>query len=317
MLLIAIVNAALLVPAAVLPASRFDTAGGLFSIGALAVVLITYGRGLRAGLLTSVFLGAASAATIVASTSTVVGVAMMTLVSLGQGLAARRGLQGITSLVPITLGFVIAEPPTRGPLDTPASFGLTLTAFTVAVSLVVGLIARGAPRSTTQQGMSNSRASAYAALLAITTAATTTIALSGDWGHAGGWLIMTPFIVIQPYVQDGWRKALARAAGTMAGFAIAAGLAQLIDSPLVLTIAGFGFATIAIVAIVRKWHYAIYATFLTPAIVILESGGRAVTQLADKRLEATLLAVALSMLAMAAAIPIYRKEARKLGLAKY
>jgi hypothetical protein len=103
----------------------------------------------------------------------------------------------------------------------------------------------------------------------------------------------------------------------MVGFAIAAALAWLVDSPLVLTIAGFAFATVAIYAMVKKWHYALYATFLTPAIVLLESGGRSVTELADKRLEATLLAVGLSLVAMALAIPIYRAQARKLGLDKY
>jgi len=315
--LIIILNAALLLPAALLPTATFDTAGGLYSLGALAIVFISYARGFRAGLLSSLVVGAAAALAMTASSITVFGVMVMVLAALGQGIAARHGLQRITILVPITMAFVVSEPPTSGLLSTPFTFGLVLAAFGCLIALAVGLVNRGTPHAEQQTAMSTSRAAAYATLLAVTTLATTTIALTNGWGHAGGWLIMTPFIVIQPYVQDGWRKALARAAGTIVGFGIAAALASFIDSPLVLTVAGFAFATAAIYAMVKKWHYALYATFLTPAIVLLESGGRSVTELADKRLEATLIAVGLSLIAMALAIPIYRAQARKLGLDKY
>jgi hypothetical protein len=315
--LIVILNAALLLPAALLPTATFDTAGGLYSLGALAIVFISYARGVRAGLVSSLIVGAAAALAMSASAIPALGVAVMALAALGQGITARHGLQRITIMVPITMAFVVSEPPTSGPLSTPVAFGLVLAAFGCLIALAGGLVDRGTPHAEQRTSMSTSRAAAYGTLLAVTTVATTTIALTNGWGHAGGWLIMTPFIVIQPYVQDGWRKALARAGGTMVGFAIAAALAWLVDSPLVLTIAGFACATVAIYAMVKKWHYALYATFLTPAIVLLESGGRSVTELADKRLEATLLAVGLSLVAMALAIPIYRAQARKLGLDKY
>ena len=315
--LIVILNAALIVPTVLLPTSRYDTAGGLFSLGALAIVFITYARGLRSGLLSAVLVGAASTIALLASSITALGVAVMALAALGQGIAAYRGLQRLTIMVPITMAFVVSEPPTTGPLANAAAFGLALAAFGCIVAFAVDLVRRGVPHPAPQAAMAASRAAAYATLLAITTVATTAIALTYDWRHAGGWLIMTPFIVIQPYVQDGWRKALERALGTLVGFAIASALAWLIGSALVLTVLGYVFASIAIFAMVKKWRYAIYATFLTPAIVLLESGGRAVTELADKRLEATFLGVGLSLAAMAVAIPIYRKQARKIGLEKY
>jgi len=42
----------------------------------------------------------------------------------------------------------------------------------------------------------------YASMLAVATAISTVIALLGGWGHTGGWLIMTPIIVIQPMLHD-------------------------------------------------------------------------------------------------------------------
>ena len=128
---------------------------------------------------------------------------------------------------------------------------------------------------------------------------------------------MTPFIVISPYVQDGWRKAINRAIGTVGGFAIASALAFVLGSGPALSVMGVAFAALTAVALVKQWHYAIYALCLTPAIVILESIGRPVEQTADNRLLATILGVGISLAVMAVAVPTYRRTAKEAGIDHY
>ena len=165
--------------------------------------------------------------------------------------------------------------------------------------------------------MSRSRATAFATLLTVTTVATTSIAVGWHWGHAGGWMVMTPFIVIEPYLQSGWHKSLGRAAGTVGGFAIAIGLSTVLGTSPLLAVAGVGFAAMAIIADVRHLDYGLYALFLTPAVVVLEGWGGNVEQTAVLRLEATLIGVGLALVAMAIARPMYRREARAHSLTNY
>jgi hypothetical protein len=68
---------------------------------------------------------------------------------------------------------------------------------------------------------------------------------------------------------------------------------------------------------VRQWDYVVYAAFLTLAIVILEGVGASVEVTAEYRLEATAGGVVLSLVAMALALPLYRRAARKYQLEEY
>jgi uncharacterized membrane protein YccC len=145
--------------------------------------------------------------------------------------------------------------------------------------------------------------------------ATTTIAFDTQWGHPGGWLIMTPFIVLRPYVRDGWRKALDRGLGTIGGFAIAMVLAWLFGSGPLLTAFGFAFAILSAYAWAAKWSYAAYGLVLTPAVVIIESIGRPVETTADNRLEATLIAIAIVFVVIAAEVVLDRFARHREGSA--
>jgi Predicted membrane protein len=165
--------------------------------------------------------------------------------------------------------------------------------------------------------VSDSRALAYAALLAVTALITTSVAIAGDLGHPGGWLIMTPFIVLQPYVQEGWDRSLRRAGGTLLGFTMAYLGASVIAQSWLLYVVGTVSYAIAMYALLRQWDYVVYAAFLTLAIVILEGVGASVEVTAEYRLEATAGGVVLSLVAMALALPLYRRAARKYQLEEY
>ncbi len=316
--IITVALAALIAPNVVL--AQAPNAAAILGLGGLSLVLATLSAGLRIGALVSLTLGIASAIAVAGSAHIVVGVVVMASAAAGLGISARWHWNKALVTVPITLAFVVAENPSQDPLSTGATFGAAMAAYGLLISLVTSLL-RPSDRdhtSTSAPELSSwSRTWGYAAVLVVTTIASSVIALTLGWGHTGGWLMMTPLIVIQPYVQDGWRKSLNRVVGTVGGFLIAYVAADLLGSSAAVTVLGVIFGVLAVTAMIQKWNYAIYALFLTPAIVILESIGRPVQTTADNRLVATVVGAALALIAMSLATPIYQREAVKDGLEHY
>lgn len=308
----------LIVPSLVLPDA--PSAAGMLGLGGLGLILAALAAGLRIAAIAAFALGAASGIAVAGSGFVVVGVVVMILTALGLGLSARWHWNKAFIALPITVAFVVAENPAQRPLASAGAFAAAMVGYGLVMAVLASALrprARGGTNDAPPDPTSWSRTWGYASVLALTTAATSTIALTLDWGHTGGWLMMTPFIVIQPYVQDGWRKAFNRVAGTIGGFLIAYVLADLVGSGDLLVIIGVAFGVLATTAMVEKWHYALYALFLTPAIVILESIGQPVQATDDNRLVATVLGVILALLAMAIATPLYRLQARTHGLDHY
>lgn len=304
--LVACLVVVLIVPQAVLAPLGAASAGGLISLAGLGVAFVAISVGRRQAVIAAVATGIATFLTANGEAAPALGVAAMVLVAVGQGLTARWGWNQTFTLLPVTLSFIVSEPLTSPPVETAGGFALAMTAYLVLVAGVIGTIG---PRLMTAKKATSPAAAitwrrtmGYTAMLTLTTVITTTIVVVGEWGHTGGWLIMTPFIVIQPRVRDGFGKAINRALGTIAGLGVAFAFAALIDSSAILTVVGIAFAVVAILAKIEHWNYAMYAAFLTPAVVILESIGRSIQVTGDNRLIATVLGVGISLLAMAIAV---------------
>jgi len=316
--IIALALAALIAPNLVL--SEAPAAAGMLGLGGLGFVLATLAAGLRIGVLAALLVGAASGIAVASSAVVAIGVLVMVATAIGLGVSARWHWNRAFIALPITVAFIVAEDPSQDPLASGFAFGAAMAGYGLVVAVISSPLR---PRKRIGDGepvsdpASWSRTWGYTSVLAVTTAATSAIALTFDWGHTGGWLMMTPFIVIQPYIQDGWRKAFSRTLGTVGGFLIAYLLGELLGSGDLLTAFGVAFGVLAVTAMVERWPYAVYATLLTPAIVILESIGRPIQTTDNNRLVATVLGVALALLAMAVATPLYRFQARRYGLDHY
>lgn len=318
--LVIVLVAILVIPSAILSPLGAANAGSMIGLGGLGIAFLSFTSNLRVALLSSVGLGITAALVADGASLPALGVAAMVLVAASQGLLSRWGWHRAFTVVSITLGFIASESVLQPPLDSTLAFALAITGYGIVVALAMALLIRrtrakvdddpGAQKSPEPE-TSWDRSIGYAAMLAVTTAVTTTLVLLNDWGHTGGWLIMTPFIVIQPTMRDGMPKAINRALGTIAGFALAYIAAEILGQGLALTLIGYTFAVVTVVAMVKKWNYALYATFLTPAVVILESVGRSVQEVSDHRLVATLLGVGISLIVMAIAIPIYTWRTRR------
>lgn len=306
------------VPIGVSVALGQGASGALVSLAGICAAMATAGIGVRAGLIVAVLVGAAGALVALASSLWIVAAVAMAVVGFAFGMTARRGWQVALSSIPSTVGFVVSDAQGMGP-----GIGETAVyiaaAFTVWGLLTVGIVSLFARRirMPVAEPVSDSRALAYASLLAVLAFVTTSIALAANLGHPGGWLIMTPFIVLQPYVQKSWDKSLRRASGTVLGFAMAYLSASYITSDGVLYAIGIVSFAVAMYAMVRHWDYVVYAAFLTLAIVILEGIGTSVEVTAEYRLEATAGGVALALGAMALALPLYKRAARRYQLDEY
>lgn len=309
----ATVTITLVVPGVILERAGVSNAG-VVGLSGLAVVIATATLGWRVGVGTGVAVTAGVVLADAFSGSWFLATVVMVLGSVAYGLTAQRGWQRGVILAPIAMGFAIAEPPAQAwPGDHPL---LLITVAMVATSafavLVTVVLSRGAS-SLSPTPVAPLRARGFALMLGIAAAVTTPITVLAGWGHAGGWLIMTPLIVIQPALHDAVAKSLRRAGGTVAGFIVAVGIGELIPEPWALYILGAVFAGFALYAMGRHWDYSVFAAAVTVAVVLLEGTATSVADTGRWRLIATLLGVGIAVAVTAAMTPLYVRENKRAG----
>lgn len=314
-----VAGVAFVTPFLVLSTLGYASIAPVVSLGTFGILIAALILGLRVALGASLVLGVVGTLTGVASGTTIIAVLAMVAIAIGFGLTSRFGWNRTLATLPITLSFVVAESPAEGSWSTSVVMGTAMILSGVVISALAALIRYICKKPAVPKApvLSWSRSWAFTALLAAATAITTCVAVLNGWGHTGGWLIMTPFIVMQPYVQDGWRKSLNRGVGTLAGFFVAMAVGTYIANTTALYLISFAFMVGAVYTMVTHRSYALFAFFLTPMIVIAEGVGRSVTQTAENRLVATLLGVGIALAAMAIAAPLYRSNARALHLDRY
>ena len=112
----------------------------------------------------------------------------------------------------------------------------------------------------------------------------------------GYWVTLTVLIILQPYRQATFTKALQRVAGTVGGAIVAALLAldAAFDAMALLVVATL---LAGISAAVLQLNYALFAFFLTPTFVLLAEIGARDWHLAEVRIVNTVLGGALAFVA--------------------
>jgi hypothetical protein len=291
---------ALILPvmASLLPALLADVRTALFAAGGVAV-------------------GSTLAATVAGDP--LLAALVMAATALLVGLACRWGHSKNLVLVPITVGFVVCVPPATA-ADVPVQ-PLLLGAASLAAALwgtaVGSFIGRKMPKAPPQPEIWP-RVWAYAIVLAILTGIAAGISVATDWGHAGGWVILTVVLVFQPYIQDSFRRTGQRAVGTVIGVISAYVIHLLLPWSTAEIIAGAALMVAAvIVAMNPKYPYWFFTALLTPAIVLLAGSSSDFTEVDISRLLATLAGAGLALAAALLLAPLYRAGAKKHGHARY
>jgi fusaric acid resistance family protein len=120
-----------------------------------------------------------------------------------------------------------------------------------------------------------------------------------DLGEHGYWIPLTVLFVLKPSAGETWERIAMRAAGTLAGLALATPLALALGpvpvaNAAAMTIAaGFALALLAI-------EYALFTAAITSFVVLLAHGlGQDAWQAADQRALGTLIGLAIAGLAFA------------------
>lgn len=122
----------------------------------------------------------------------------------------------------------------------------------------------------------------------------------------GYWLLLTSLIVLQPHVSGTLRRGLERVSGTIGGGILAALLAVVLHSQLVIAAALFPLTLLALA--VLPISYAAFAFFLTPAFVLAWLPYSGDWQLALIRILNTFVGALIAILAMTFLFPIYERE---------
>lgn len=301
------------VPGLILTAVGESALASITTMAAMAGIIPALFASRSVTAITIATVAVASALAIPAATTPWLAALLVGALGAGTGLAARNNASGLVVTAPISVIFLIATPP-------------DVAMETVPLWLVAGLVAGGAalwggvagtvirhlrprPETTPAAPLSWTRVRVYALTLGIVLGAAMFAVVQFDWQHGGGWFAMTFLLILEPYIKDARSKTLQRAAGTVAGFAIALIIYVIIGGiPAAVYVLGF-LCMVAAVTLryAMQRPYWQFVALLTPAIVLLEGVRTSITDTALQRLAFTLFAVVLALVLETLLAPVDRR----------
>lgn len=298
-------------------------AAGLLCLTSLATLVIGARLGWRQALLGVLGLTLLAIPAALSHGDPVLATLVMTLTAFGLGLSARWQLQQVYYLMIVSLCLLITNTPlTQGSsaLSVLRLAGSVLMSGAFTILLQRWLVPRDpdkVPVALFPVAHSWRRSTAYGALLASTTLVTTPLALQQHWHVSGLWLILVPFMVLRPFVRDSWKVALHRSLGTVAGVLLVVSLAFILPKGLPLQVPAIVLAVVTVLIAIKRGHPAVMLMAYTATIVLFDSQSADLLLMADERLQANLMGVAITLAAMAIAHPIEQrmqlKQVREAG----
>ncbi|MBE7700113.1 FUSC family protein [Oerskovia sp. Sa1BUA8] len=235
-----------------------------------------------------------------------VGAVFMTVLGACVGFSAVRGWHGIGGFVGPQTAFALIG----GPLVALPSGTVSPSTSLGALAAMAGWVAFGGLWTAMVGGALTSgmrlpgprpvpeRAATYFGLALATLAGVATYVAMGWVGSPNAWwLLLTLFVVVQPYFAATLSRTVARVGGTLAGAVLAGLVAHLLSgSPGVLSVVALVLTGAAAWAYLKQ-PYWVFTLFLTPAVILQTSGGEDVVLAAD--LERALFTVAAALVAVA------------------
>jgi len=282
-----------------------DKAVGVLCLASLAALVICVRLGWRQALLAVVALTLLTIPAVLSQSDPPAATLLMALTAFALGVSARWQWQQVYWLMVVSVCLLITNSPLP---EAPSATDLVRLAGAVLVSGGLTVLLQGSliPR---EQGSAAITlfSVAYGLLLASTTLVSTPIALQHHWGITGLWLILTPFLVLRPFVRDAWKVALHRSLGTLAGVLLVMVLAVLLPKGLPLQLPAIAAGVITAMIAIRRGHPAVMLMALTVTIVLLNSNHADLMLMADRRLQACGIGVVLALSVMAIAHPIEQR----------
>lgn len=291
-----------MLPALALPPLGWSHVAGSFIIATMAGVMAAMLGGPRLGLIVTAGLAIAEMLALPAAPYAVWAGLVMGATALVYGLTSRRGLTSMISVAPVAVAFTIADPPMmeQGSMLADAlALGLFVAlggAWGTAFGSFLGLTSPHLPRQTS----SWRTAVTYGVLMGIVTGMTMGVVVATGIGHTGAWIVLTILMVVQPRMDETFRKSVNRALGTALGFGIALAVGLLLKDETALLVLGMFFLTLAVYVKMdsrsKYWHFTM---FLTPGIVLAEGAGGDVVATDLDRLWASFMGIAIALAVLA------------------
>lgn len=311
-LTVVVLLALVAVPAIVCVLAGLGDLAGSAVLAAVAGVIAAVFVPLRMSLAVAALIGVGTGVAVVAADLPWLAAVLMAGCGVAMGFAAKTGAASAVTLAPVTVAFILSEPPDLSPvLVAVVLFG------SAALGVGLGASVRRHVHPAGLTALSTERAAAYGAMLAFLAGISGYFVARVQAGHAGAWLLLTYFVVIQPYLQRGWRKAVERASGTVLGFAVAVMIGLITQARGVLFLVGVLALILGMWLWIKGHPYWQSTTAMTVGIVIAEGASSSVISTAEQRLIATVIGVGASLLAMALLRPLYRREAVEAGVDRY
>lgn len=262
-----------------LSASPLSANGSLWYLGMLPALMGLFtNRKLAfvAALITPAFMGVA----LLLRDQPILGALFMAGVGVATGLSAMRGwhLMGAFAGPLIAYALIgnlhVALPSGTVAIDTSLASALTGMAYVLAGGLwttLMGAFVIRAMGVKPPRSVPGHTAGYFAAALGVLIGAAAFIDMM--WLDAASWwIILTFFVVVQPYYSDSTRRVIERVAGTLAGALIAVIVVELLRGfPVVITILAL-VLTLAAAYANLKLPYWVFAMLLTPAVVLQTTG---------------------------------------------
>lgn len=270
----------LLAPLVTLSFTPWHANSSLWFLGMLPVIIGLFSNarlGFGAAVTTPVLMGIS----LLLRDQPVPGALYMAAVALATGIVATRGWHKMMSFAaPLAAFALIGDLHVTTPSGTvDAAASLTSGLFVVGFVLVGGLwtatIGSFLVRAFHMKPASHlplHTSIFFSAALGVLVGVGTYVAM--EWLDGDSWwMLLTLYVVVQPYYSDLFRRVAARVVGTLAGALVASIIVILLkDFPPAITAIALLLTVGAMVANL-KLPYWVFVTFLTPAVVLQTEGG--------------------------------------------
>ena len=272
-------------------------------IGILGVAML---HSLRNGLIAVGVMAVTATVSVLVSPWPLAGAIWLGLCGIGVGLSGLRGWSMLASTIALWCAFLVVTPTQIGSVamfeGAEVEFSLRAswsTALAVIVcgcftALVTPLLLRGRPQPSPRPPIRPQAAYWMAGGIGMLLFLEAWISLSEYRVPAVHWLMLTTLMIVQPSTASTIRRSAHRALGTVAGAGIAVAIV-VAGTPLGLRMAiGYVLLIMAFTVMLSGGPYWMFATFLTPAVILLTEGTANGLDVTAARLIFTLIGVLLA-----------------------
>lgn len=317
---LSVLAALLLAPIVVLSATSWSANGSLWYLGMLPAVMGLFSSprlALGATLLTPALMGLA----LLLQDLPVAGAVYMAAIGAAVGLSAHRGWHVMGSFAgPLAAYALIGAPHVATssgtvPAGSTATAGFTLVGFVLAGGLwttVIGSRITSVVQLKPPPVVPMHTARYFAAALGLLVGFSTYVAMQWLDSPNAWWVVLTLFVVVQPYYAAAGHRVVARVVGTLAGAVLAVVVAEALkDEPVAIAIIAL-VLTVAAPWVNMTQPYWVFVLFLTPAVVLQTAGGaEAIVESALDRALYTVVAAAAAIVVLTVGHALIVRRSRK------